>query len=167
MSKSPSRLSRQTNFLKILLSLIVLLKGQSILRVRNIQPCPRAVAFCSERTETVGDLSKTGNCLNQQAAKKDKLTVAPLPLCLRWSPQRPGWRLLLFPREGSGCVPHRVQLGGWRLFQTDYLLLSLLSSSREAAGEVQASPYWFFISAPALPSPLLPVLGVALFCLYC
>lgn len=47
--------------------------------VRNIQSCPRAVAFCSERTESVQDSRKPGNCLNQQAAKNDKIPVALLP----------------------------------------------------------------------------------------
>lgn len=38
---------------------------------------------------------------------------------------------------------------------------------RQQGQEAQASPCWFFISAPALPSVLIPVLGIAQSCSCC
>lgn len=139
-SKSPSGLPGWTNFLKILLSLVALWKGQSILWVRNIQPSPKVAAFCSERSAIVQNLSKTGNCLNQQTAKSDKMAVALLPplpvlspavqagssswgrvrMCHTWV-QLPGWRLFqgwfisitpfIFPRGNRGRKPKHLHAG--------------------------------------------------------
>lgn len=53
LCKSPSGSSGWTNFLKILLSLVALWKGQSILSVRNTQPSPKVATFCSERSDIV------------------------------------------------------------------------------------------------------------------
>lgn len=98
-SKPPSDSPGWTNFLKILLSLVALWKGQSILWVRNIQPSPKAAAFCSERSDIVHNLIQTGNCLNQETGRNDKMAVAllpPLPVLVSSSP---GWQLFL--REGQ------------------------------------------------------------------
>lgn len=55
------------------------MKRPEYIGVQEYPSGPRVVAFCSERTKTVQNLSKTGNCLNQQTAKNDKMSVAPLP----------------------------------------------------------------------------------------
>lgn len=80
--------------------------------VRNIQPSPRAVAFCLERTETVRDLSKTGNCLNQQTAKNDKMTVALLPTLPVLESQQAGLAADALP-EGGVRMCQILTSAGW------------------------------------------------------
>lgn len=156
LCKSPSGSPGWTNSLQILLSLVALWKDQSRLWVRNIQPSPKVAAFCSDRSDTVHNLSPAGNCLNPETARSIKMAVALLPPLVSSSP---GWQLFL--REGQD-VSH-MSSAAWveALSGMIYFHHTFHLPKRQQGQEAQASPRWFFISAPALPSVSTPVLGVA------